>query len=319
MNSVSILIISNKLDFTTDYVCIELHRRGVNYLRLNRDEFNKYKITFDVLRGLMEIEFFGQCYLIGEKTLKSIYYRAPIYLRDIYRPGISEQEQLFRTQWTAFIRNLALYETVIWVNNPVSTFKAENKLLQLRYANKIGMLCPETIVTNSNTLNLIDQKEYIVKSLDTAVLRIDDNEAFIYSNRVKGYDIKSSNLSLAPLILQDYIQPKIDIRVTVIGNTVYPVRILKDGEGVEGDWRQHKDSIDFIPFKLPIPVEIQCIKLVNSLGLAFGGIDLIESEGKFYFIEVNPTGEWAWLVNTANLRIYEGICNYLEGNNVKGS
>lgn len=319
MNKVSILVISNKLDFTTDYVCIELHRRGVQFLRLNRDEFNNYRITLDVLKGIMKIEFSGQYYLIEETTLKSIYYRAPIYLRDIYRPGISVQEQLFRTQWTAFIRNLAMYEDAIWVNNPVSTFKAENKALQLRYANKMGMLCPETIVTNSNTLNLSNEKEYIVKSLDTAVLRIDDNEAFIYSNRVKGCEVISSDLSLAPLILQDYIQPKIDVRVTVIGRTVYTVKILKDGQGVEGDWRQYKDTIDFIAFKLPDSVEIQCVNLVKSLGLAFGGIDLIESRGKYYFIEVNPTGEWAWLINTANLRIYEGICDYLEGKNVKNS
>lgn len=315
MNEVSILIISNSLDFTTDYVCFELYKRNASYLRINRDKFTDYNISLDVLNCKMEINFEDQMYHINQDTLKAIYYRAPIYLRDIYKPGISEQEQLFRTQWTAFIRNLTIFDEVIWVNNPESTFKAENKLLQLKVAKKLGMSCPNTIVTNCNKINLVDNSDYIVKSLDTAILRIEENEAFVYSNRIKGEEIKRASLSIAPIVVQEYISPKIDVRVTVIGNQVYSVRILKEGKGVEGDWRLYKNNIKFVPFSLPKRINEACVELVHLLGLSFGGIDLIESDDKYYFIEINPTGEWAWLVNTANLRIYEGICDYLEGKN----
>jgi len=50
---------------------------------------------------------------------------------------------------------------------------------------------------------------------------------------------------------------------------------------------------------------------MQKFELTFGGIDLIESCGKFYFIEVNPTGEWGWLVAAAKQNIYEGICDFL--------
>ncbi len=52
---------------------------------------------------------------------------------------------------------------------------------------------------------------------------------------------------------------------------------------------------------------------MSELGLSFGAIDLIESNNGYYFIEVNPTGEWAWLVENAGLKIYEGVVDYLEG------
>lgn len=312
MNKVEILIISNTLDFTTDYVCLELYKRKSNYLRINRDEFQKYNITLDVLNCSMIIQMGNDYYSFDNLSLKSIYYRAPIYLRDFYQPNLSKEDQLFRTQWTAFIRSLTIFKNAIWVNYPEATFKAENKLLQLRVAHSLGMLCPNTYVTNTNKIILAKEKKYIVKSLDTAILRINNKEAFVYSNIIEGAEINDSNLNIAPIIIQDYITPKIDIRVTVIGGTLYPVRILKEGKGIEGDWRIFKNDIDFVPFDLPVNISDKCIKLVQMLGLAFGGIDLIESEGSFYFIEVNPTGEWAWLVKNAGLKIYEGICDYLE-------
>jgi len=142
VNNVDILIISNSLDFTSDYVCLELDNRNAKYLRLNRNQFDKYKVVCDVGAGNITVEMDGKRYCINQTCLKAIYYRAPIYLRDIYKPGLDEREQLFRTQWTAFIRNLSIFEDVIWMNNPVATFKAENKILQLKYACNVGFLCP---------------------------------------------------------------------------------------------------------------------------------------------------------------------------------
>jgi len=40
------------------------------------------------------------------------------------------------------------------------------------------------------------------------------------------------------------------------------------------------------------------------------------SNDEYYFIEINPTGEWAWLVETAGLNIPIGICDFLLGRNI---
>ncbi|MCZ0871256.1 hypothetical protein [Peribacillus sp. AS_2] len=312
MNKIEFLIISNKFDFTTDYICLELERRKLKYLRLNRDEFENYEIIFKINELILQVKIENKNFILREETLKAIYYRAPIYLRDNFQPDIDVEEQLYRSQWTAFIRNLTLFENVKWVNNPISTFKAENKLLQLKYAARIGFAIPGTIVTNTNNLQIDPQKDYIVKTLDTALLRTENKEAFIYSSVVKGREVLDSTLSKSPLVLQDYIYPKVDVRVTVIGKSVYPVKIEKKGKGIDGDWRLEKNNLSYIPFNLPLNIEQYCVEIVKSLGLAFGGIDLIESNGEYYFIEVNPTGEWAWLVDSSGLQIYKGICDYLE-------
>lgn len=302
------------MDFTTDYICLELQRRNANYLRVNRDKFRYYKVVFDIGRLTLYITINNKEYIIDNRNLKSIFYRAPIYLHDTYKPNLSVEKQLYRSQWTAFLRNLVLFENAKWLNNPVDTFRAENKMLQLKYAEKNGMKYPHTLLLNSvENIGLDSEKEYIIKSLDTVLLRQGNKEAFVYSTVITGKELMESEFAVAPVIIQEYLYPKVDLRVTVVGGKVFAVKILKEGNGIAGDWRKEKENVDFIEIDLPEDINNKCIEVVKKLGLAFGGVDLILHNGIYYFIEVNPTGEWAWLVNKPGLRIDKAICDYLQG------
>ena len=50
---------------------------------------------------------------------------------------------------------------------------------------------------------------------------------------------------------------------------------------------------------------------MRLLRLEFGGIDLAILDDTYYFIEVNPTGEWGWLTSTAHLPIDSAIVDAL--------
>ena len=314
MSKVEILVISDTMDFTTDYICLELQRRNANYLRVKGDKFKNYKIVFDIGSLILNIIINAKEYVIDNSNLKAIYYRAPIYLHDTYKPNLSFEKQLYRSQWTAFLRNLVLFENVKWVNNPIDTFRAENKMLQLKYARKNGMECPHTLLLNSiEDIELDKDTNYIMKSLDTVLLRKGDKEAFVYSTVMTGEELMKSEFAAAPVVIQEYLYPKVDLRVTVIGEKVFAVKIVKEGIGIAGDWRREKDNVDFIEIELPEDIKKRCISIVNDLGLAFGGIDLILHNDIYYFVEVNPTGEWAWLVNKSGLKIDKAICDYLQG------
>lgn len=307
---VEVLLISDKYDFTTDFICIELEHKETNYLRLNRDEFYNYKIqinssSFDISITVGENE-----YLVSEKYLKSIYFRAPIFLRELHQTEDNIENMLYREQWMAFIRNLLIFENVLWANNPEKTYKAENKILQLKYAKEIGFSIPNTTITNyvPELLN----EEYIIKSLDTAFFNIAGNEGFIYSNIIDKKDLQETNLSWAPVILQDYISPKTDIRVTVVENETFATAITSNGKGLDIDWRKAKDDVQFNTFNLPITLQKNCIEIVKRLGLKFGAIDLLKTDNDEYiFLEINPTGEWAWLVHTTGQPIPQAIANML--------
>ena len=308
VNKIDILIISTKYDFSTDYICIELNKRNCNYLRINRDEFDKYKIIFNINIYRLEININNKIYCIDD-NLKSVYYRAPTYFRETYLKEFSTEEQLYNSQWMSFVRNLTFFENAKWINKPNDTYKAENKLIQLRYAHDLKFLIPHTTVTNNNNFTFDNTKA--IKSIDTAIFTVNGKEAFFYTNILESDEYNKFDISLCPIMIQENLQPKIDYRVTVVGEKIYAVKIVVNNQGIDGDWRKQKENISFVPTVLPRDIELKCIQLLKKFHLIFGGIDLVYCKNNFYFIEINPTGEWAWLVDKAGQKIYEGICDCL--------
>ncbi|MFE4115799.1 MULTISPECIES: hypothetical protein [Priestia] len=311
MTLVDVLVISDKYDFTTDFVCIELEKRKVKYLRLNRDEFYKYKIQVDTNSFDINVIVKNNQYIVSDEKLKAIYYRAPVFLRETNQTEQRTiEKQLYDEQWMSFVRNLLIFENAVWVNNPEKTYKAENKILQLKYAKELGFNIPYTLVTNTNVK--LEDERYVIKSLDTAFFYMGEKEGFVYSNILKKDEIENANINLAPITIQELINPKTDIRVTVVGTEVFATAITSKGKGVDIDWRIVKDDVEFTTISLPLDIETKCIQLVESLGLKFGAMDLLKTEnGEYIFLEINPTGEWAWLVHTTGQSIPQALVDIL--------
>lgn len=303
-----ILIISNKFDFSTDLITNKLRELNVPYLRLNRDELGEYSIDFDPFLPSLVIGIAGLSYKITNNNLRSIYYRAPTFLRDIFQNDLPEEEQLYRTQWSAFVRSLIVFENANWVNNPVDTYKAEMKPYQLYYAKKIGFKVPTTIISNY-TGNQINTTKIAIKSIDTAILSQNEDEAFVYTTILNSRDIIETQYS-SPFFMQEGLVPKIDIRITVIGSTIIPIKIIND-DGIDEDWRKFKGEIKYEIFVLPNDIHKFCLELAKGLKLSFCAIDMIETENGFFFIEVNPTGEWAWLQKNTGYEFDTKIANLL--------
>lgn len=312
VNNIDYLIISSTIDFSTDLVCYSLLKDNKKFYRINRDEFSKYRINVDFQAKRMEIAIEGDVYTADFEKLKGVYYRAPVFLRTQSKKILTIEEQLERSQWSSFLRNLIVFENAVWINNPVNTYRAENKMYQLSMATKCGMHIPKTYVTN--TIDGVKEDElYIVKSLDTALFYDIEKrtELFAYSNVVSGRELKNYDLHTAPVFVQEFLEPKIDCRITYIMGEMYPFQILKKGNGVYGDWRFDKEKLEYVPFDLPEKEKNQIEEMMNNLELNFGGIDLAIVDGKYYFIEVNPTGEWGWLENNTGCEISTAIANAL--------
>ena len=194
MNKIQVLIISSSIDFSTDLICYELEIRNIKYLRINRDNFLKYEISYMLESETMIIKIENEEYTVSNKSLHSIYFRAPVFLRESGTKKRSLDEQLYRSQWYSFIRNLIVFDEVIWLNNPVNTYKAENKLYQLKIAKKKGLSIPKTILTNDSNIDTDMTEKIIVKSLDTALFNDGEKEMFTYTNILESKELKEENL-----------------------------------------------------------------------------------------------------------------------------
>jgi glutathione synthase/RimK-type ligase-like ATP-grasp enzyme len=280
-------------------------------LRINRDLFQEYETLYNLQDNVLYIRLDGIWYLLNSESVRSVYFRAPVFLRTTGKAR-SIEEQLKRSQWSAFIRNLIILDKAMWMNHPVATYCAENKLYQLKVARECGLAVPETYVGNSLPQNISPDCMYIVKSLDTALFYENGKEMFTYSTMIEGKELLSAEIQLAPVIIQECLSPKIDLRVTVVENHIFPVAITKQGIALEGDWRKsNKDNLTYTPVELPQIINEQLMLLMKKLKLSFGGIDLALVGDTYYFIEVNPTGEWGWLTSSAGLSIDKAIVDAL--------
>lgn len=308
----NILIISNHHDYSTDHVVYQLEKSDAKYLRLNRSQFSDYELTLNPLNNTICGKTSWCEFELNEKTLKSIYYRAPIYLRTHIRKNLSAEEKISRDQWTSFLRSLMVFDNVVWINHPQSTFLAENKPYQLKIANQIGFNVPKTLISNNLPSKFCDK--VAVKTLEPAIFDMDDKQTFIYTNIYDFDELKEYDFSLAPMIIQEAIIPKIDIRVTIIGDEVYPISIKHDNSGIDVDWRTKKEDLQYELIDLPEDVEDNCLKLLHELDLNFGCIDMVKKGEEYYFMEINPTGEWDWLMYSLKLDIDVKIANFLSNN-----
>jgi glutathione synthase/RimK-type ligase-like ATP-grasp enzyme len=310
----SVLILGSRFDLTCDYVVAQLRGLGCSYLRLNTEDLSESNVKLDPIRGTLVVQLAGTVFHLEANELKSVYYRRPVFLRDYDAAGHDPAEQFQRHQWATFIRSLMVFYSSQWINHPAATYYAEHKAVQLRIAYGIGFAVPETVVTNQESLigsEITRDDDIVIKGLDTVLVRYGINETFGFTNIIKRHSLIGEEISSAPVMFQEPISNKLDLRVTVIGSDVFAVSILADGKPIKGDWRQQKDKASFVPFTLPSEIQDKCILLLKKLGLVYGAIDLALEGNQYYFLEINPTGEWAWLVDSAKLPIDIAIAKCL--------
>jgi hypothetical protein len=302
MTTPRVLLLSGLYDFSTDLIADALRERGSTFLRLNREQFLDCRITLDPVASILEVKLpSGLSAALSASTLRTVLFRQAVFLRNTPGHPLSAAEQLERSQWSAFQRGFCVFDDARWMNHPAKTYLAECKPYQLRMAAKLGFCVPRTRIGNDLTgiRNAGLGDPLILKSLDTVLIRDGSDCLFTYSTVSDIANWQQEDLSSAPLLCQELFQKKVDLRVTVVENDIFAVRIEENGCGIDGDWRvRPRDQVRFVPTELTDDCATLCRQLARVLGLPFAAIDLLQTEDdhRIVFLEINPTGEWGWLV-----------------------
>jgi glutathione synthase/RimK-type ligase-like ATP-grasp enzyme len=200
----------------------------------------------------------------------------------------------------AFIRALSVFEDARWVNDPVATFRAENKAWQLRVASTVGFDVPTTLISNDREAPVPATigNPFALKALDTVLLREGRTQTFAFTQIVQWSACSGEDFQNIPSILQMALHDKLDLRVTIVGEQLWCVAVHHNERGINGDWRlRKKEELSYETYELPSETAKRCFALMRRMGLSMAGIDLAFSGERYWFIEINPTGEWGWLDN----------------------
>ncbi|MBL8412838.1 MAG: hypothetical protein JNM42_00170 [Propionivibrio sp.] len=197
--------------------------------------------------------------------------------------------------------------------------RAKLKLPQLTLAAKLGFHIPETLVTNDPEAFLdffnAAQTRVITKPAVALPNPIFREVVFGYANLVQPRDLLYfQDVRLCPFIAQHYVEKKVEIRVTVVGPDVFAAEIHSQSTNrTKTDWRHYDDgNTPHFVHQLPEEIEQLCRKLVVAMGLLYGAIDLILTPaGDYFFLEINPAGQFGWIEGMTGLPISQRIVRML--------
>ncbi len=236
-----------------------------------------------------------------------------------------------------------------WVNHFISDYRANVKPYQFEVARRVGLKVPKTIITNDpaavnefvesisgtvlfkpviglttggppdfsleiqtaykNHFNIPPappiNREPEVKALLSQLLTIDK---IPYLKLVAG----------CPAIFQEYINKRIEIRITIIGNNIFAAEIhSQEREDTKVDFRaqalaESSGLLHHEPHNLPDEISNKLLILMRELNLVFGCVDMILTpEGEYVFLEVNTAGQWQWIENLTGMPITNTLTNLL--------
>lgn len=199
---------------------------------------------------------------------------------------------------------------------------AENKQLQLDLARQAGLLIPKTLITNDPAAARAFYEQcngqIMTKMMASFAIYRDGRENVVFTNPVKPSDLAAlSGLSLCPMTFQERIDKHLELRVTVVGQKVFSAAIDSNIlPRSQTDWRREGQALQdaWFPHPLPPATEQSLLALMDALGLQYGAADFILTpDGQYYFLEVNPVGEFFWLELALRLPISQAIADTLLG------
>lgn len=302
-----ILIITHKQDYTADFVIDKLNTRNIDYIRFNCEDIDELGYSYLWGNGL------AQKSLAQMEKFDSVWFRRT-KLPDIKTKNTDERLYLLGEYDSLFSNIWESIESPVWLSHPQQIYRAENKLLQLNIAKKIGLIIPPTLVTNSKMELVAFFERYneniVIKPIGAG--KVPNQNQLIYTSKVEKEHIENiDSYTLTPCIYQKNIEKEYEVRVTIVGDTVFPSKVNSQVSPLtEQDWRQGK--LKFEPTSLPEEINRKLLRLMSELGLNFGAIDLIKNQDNEYiFLEINPNGQWAWIEFDTGQKISEKIIEFL--------
>ena len=133
----------------------------------------------------------------------------------------------------------------------------------------------------------------------------------VYTREMRETELEDEqDARFCPTLLQEKVDKTADLRLTMFGESAYAVRIVSPPGLL--DWRRPNAELRYQVVN-PSPSLLQrCRLTMKKLGLEFGAFDFAEGRnGDYWFLEVNATGEWAWLDAELELGMRSDFIAYL--------
>jgi glutathione synthase/RimK-type ligase-like ATP-grasp enzyme len=199
-----------------------------------------------------------------------------------------------------------------WINPPSRDEAAARKVYQLKAASESGFRVPETCVTNNpeHAREFIERRgsDHTVYKAFSGTMRAWRETRLLRSSEL---DLLA-NVKYAPVIFQEYIPAKVDLRITVVGERIFPASIYSQETDYKVDFRMTMDQARVEATELPPNVSGMLRALMSKLGLVYGAIDMrLTPDDEYVFLELNPAGQWLFIEQRTRQPITEAMAELM--------
>ncbi|MCK5125532.1 MAG: hypothetical protein KAR42_04690 [candidate division Zixibacteria bacterium] len=318
-----LLIATNKEDLTSDYLILRLEEQKIPFYRINTEDYlEKYDIDIKVNNGNdYAIIYDSNGREVNSDTIRGVYIRQPVMPKTNAKINSSHASFAIRESIETLRSLWRIIDESLWLNHPKYLLAANNKIEQLSIASELGFLIPPTLVSTreATILNFIktNYNDVIAKSVKHGFYVKEDKVQIAFTKKVNSDFCQNiETYSKIPMIYQRRIDKLYDIRVTIVGKHIYSAAIhSQQYKESEIDWRagdvEKGIELDYSVIQLPQNIENLCFSITRKFGLNYSAIDLIYTPDlKYYFLEMNSNGQWAWLEEKLRFPIRDSIIDY---------
>lgn len=313
-----ILIITQEIDPHADLMCLRLQKRGVKPVRFHPQALgasDTLTCEFEP-QGRFHWQLAGSYGRLKDIEVGSVWYRRPLFALNPELAG--DEAQFAQAETREAVLGLFRLTEAFWVNHPDALRVAESKPFQLKVAQQLGFRVPHTLLTNDpQKFQEFYEKcngAVIFKLLVQGPLGASQGKG-VYTSVVHPQHFTNAEaIRRVPCLFQELIPKAMDLRVTVIGEHVFPVEIhSQDQPGSQTDWRKGDAALlKHVSHRFPAKIEKQCLAFVKNLNLKFGALDFIMTpQGEYVFLEINPSGQFAWIEALTKIPLIDTLADLL--------
>lgn len=317
-----ILIISDKHDVHADTVQEKLIKQNQPVYRFNLDvdSLKATHITFN--EDIWTINQSG--ITIDSNSVQVVWFRRAFVELLLEEKDSREADFLiWKNEWNKILLGFYLSISSKPCLCPLKqSYAAENKFLQYSIAKDVGLIMPDYLTSNDKDLLIgfchLKNSNTVLKLHHQDFYNVNGTYQGLYVNKISENQLNEFNvIGENPITLQEYIDKKYEVRYTVVGERHFCCKIdSQRSELAKIDWRRY--DLPNTPHRkcdAPIEIKTKINALMKKLDINYGALDfIVDQNDNWFFLEINPMGQWLWIEDLTGLDISNAICDWLISN-----
>ncbi|MEV0442965.1 MvdC/MvdD family ATP grasp protein [Streptomyces spectabilis] len=317
----AVCVLTTRDNMTADRVVLALNERQVQVLRLDLADFPhraRLDAVLDPARGLWAGSVQVEDCLVRLEEIGALWWWHPGKVEELASPGSAAQVRWARRETAASVTGVLASLRCLHVNHPAATLAAQSKPSVLALAADCGLSVPPTWIGNDPAgAAAFARKVGAVVCKPVTSPRLHDDDGTTKAFFTQPIPATSLDASLRPMThqVQREIPKAFEVRLTVVGTRLFPVRIDAHSAAARADYRADYDQLTYANVAVPAEIEHGLLLLMKRFGLHYASSDFIVDErGRWHLLDLNPAGQHGWTqIPRLGLDISDALAAQLTG------